>query len=99
MFLTQSQRRHSRVDKPISLAVVAVGFLMATPFHAIGVAVGGDRGGEIGMTVWKMAMVIGAVVHVTIVMRSSRSGRSGERVDELRPDGTDGLALAESEDI
>ena len=68
----------------LSLALVAVGFLMATPFHAIGVAVGGDRGGEIGITVWKMAMVIGAVVHVTIVMRSTPSGSERcDSVDEL----------------
>ena len=67
----------------LSLALVAVGFLMATPFHAIGIAVGGDRGGEIGTTVWKTAMVLGGVVHVSYLMRSRRVDRSDPHVDEL----------------
>ena len=83
----------------LSLALVAVGFLMATPFHAIGVAVGGDRGGEIGMTVWKMAMVLGGVAHLSYLTRSRGASRGLERSDDPGSESIDGLALAEQEDI
>ena len=82
----------------VAFVLVAAALVMVIPLRAIGVALGGDRGGDIGATVWKLMIVVGSVALLWTVLGSSFRRTLHRRNDEPTAHDGDDLMTVRPDD-